>query len=58
MATLIGLYLYEVTSDTRGYHGDTCRSGDDHVVRLAALIGRAWFGWRDVWGPRGRRGLV
>ena len=27
-------YVYEVTSDTRGYHGDTCRSGDDHVVRM------------------------
>ena len=33
-------YLYEVTSDTRGYHGDTCGSGDDHVVRLAARIDR------------------
>ena len=45
--------LVHLTSDTRGYHGVTCGSGDDHVVRLAALIGRTWFGWRDVWGPRG-----
>ena len=27
-------YLYEVTSDTRGCHGDMCRSGDT-----------TWFGW-------------
>ena len=29
------------------------------MVRLSALIGRrsvAWFGWRDVWGPRGKIG--